>query len=94
MVSLQLKQIVLKTCWTQSVFSSHAAPFIPASSPALSIKSALVQTTIIGTPAILCVKVPWPRGNNGPVPYTDEMEGKAGVDDGEVVFAVGAAGST
>lgn len=40
-------------------------PDVPATiSLPSSIKSALVQTTIIGTPAELCVKVPGPRGNN------------------------------
>jgi len=53
-----------------------------------------VQTTMIGMPAILYVRAPWPRGNNGPVPYTDDIDGKAGVEDGEEAFAVWAAGST
>lgn len=56
-----------------SVRSSHSPPFpltippipdVPGPTKLLpsSIKSALVHTTTIGTPAELCVKTPDPRG--------------------------------
>lgn len=55
--NLHFKQIVRNTCMTASVLSSHSPPFpfvIPnPTSSSSSIKSALVQVTMIGIPAIL-----------------------------------------
>jgi hypothetical protein len=64
---------VRKTCITPSVLSSHSPPLpftmppipeAPATSSLLSsIKSAFVQTIMMGTPDGLFVKVPGPRGS-------------------------------
>lgn len=71
-----------------SVRSSHSPPF-PLTIPPMpegpepmisfpsSIKSAFVHTTTMGTPAELCVSVPWPRGNT--VPVTVAVAGRGSV---------------
>jgi len=64
------RQTVRMTCCIQSVFSSHC-PFIPTSSPATSIWSALEQTMTIGIPIEFKVRLPVPNGSNGPPEYVD-----------------------
>lgn len=47
-----------------------------------SMRSALVQTTMIGTPAALCVSVPGPSGNT--VLEDRDEDGAMGSDEGSV----------
>lgn len=73
-IDLHFKQMVRRTCMILSVRSSHSPP-LPFTMPPIpdgpepitsfpsSMRSALVQTTTIGTPAELWVRVPGPRGN-------------------------------
>lgn len=73
---VHFRHIVLRTCIMPSVLSSHSPPLpftippIPEAPPTTSwpssIRSALVQTTMIGTPAGLCVNVPEPSGKRVP----------------------------
>jgi hypothetical protein len=71
-VNPHFRHIVLRTCITPSVLSSHSPPLpltilpIPDAPAAISfpssIRSAFVQATIMGMPAVLCVNVPGPSG--------------------------------
>lgn len=81
---------------TASVRSSHSLP-LPLTMPPIplgpafrlsgvsSMRSALVHTTIIGTPAELCVSVPWARGRRVAADMELPASGRAaGSVDGSV----------
>ena len=87
------KQIVRSICMIPSVRSSHSPPFpftmppipdapAPTRSVLSSIKSAFVHATIMGTPAVLCVNVPWPNGSI--VPWRALDDARSGSADGSV----------
>jgi hypothetical protein len=78
---------------TLSVRSSHSPPLprtmppmpdapVPRSLPPSSIKSALVHTTIMGTPAELCVRVPGPSGSTV-LPDMEDTAGAGSIDGSE-----------
>ena len=91
-IHIHFKQMVRSICMIVSVRSSHSPPFpltippipeapAPITSLPSSMRSALVHVTIIGTPPILCVSVPGPKGRTAP--GSVELAGR-GSDEGSV----------